>query len=48
MTISQYCSAGTIVYCAIWTAVNLATGGEPSPLMALIAVLGLVQYVVVE
>lgn len=33
---------------AIYTAVNLATGGEPSPLTAALAFVGVVQYVVLE
>lgn len=48
MSMPKTISAGAVICCAIWTGVNLATGGDGSPLLALIAVLGLVQYVVVE
>lgn len=48
MSISKMCSAGTVICCAIYTALNLAAGGEPSLFMALMAVVGVVQYVILE
>lgn len=48
MTISKIISASIVVFAAIVTAVNVHVGGEPSPAIALLAVIGLVQYAVLE
>lgn len=48
MTISKIISASIVLLGAIYTAINLATGGEPSPLTAALAVVGVVQYAVLE
>ena len=48
MTISKLISATIVLLGAVYTAVNVHAGGEPSPAIALMAVAGLVQYVVLE
>lgn len=48
MTISKIISASIVLLGAVYTAVNVYVGGEPSPAIALMAVVGLVQYVVLE
>ena len=48
MTISKIISASIVLLGAVYTAVNVYVGGEPSPAIALLAVAGLAQYAVLE
>ena len=42
MTVSKIISAIIVILGAVYTAVNVYVGGEPSPAIALMAVIGLV------
>ena len=48
MTVPKLINAVIVLLGAAYTAINLATGGEPSPLTAPLSVVGLMQYVVLE